>query len=59
MFVYVVFRVEFEFEIRFCMAPQKPGKNLEKRDVRAMSFFSGDQRTYFFIRAVGAPTLLL
>ena len=28
--IYVVIRVEFEFDLGFCVAPQKPGKNREK-----------------------------
>ena len=55
--IYVVFRIDFEFDISFCVAPQKPSKNMEKRDFRtilfsehwhAICFFSGGRRADLF-----------
>ena len=47
MSVYVVLGVEFDFDIGFCVAPQKPGKNWEKHDVRTF-FFRGMSAPIFF-----------
>ena len=62
MSVYVVLGVEFDFDIGFCVAPQKPGENCEKRDSRTIFFreisapilFLGGRRADFFFRGVGA-----
>ena len=49
MFIYIVFRVEFEFDIRFCVAPQKPEKNSETHKFRTYFFLTGPSGAQFFL----------
>ena len=48
--IYVVFRVDFEFDVRLCVDTQKPRKNCEKRDVLMIMFFGESARRFFVNR---------
>ena len=46
--IYVVFRVEIEFDIRFCVIPQKAINNCEKQYFRSDLFFRRSAHRFLF-----------